>query len=331
MMKTNDQWSFIVWSKVGRRSQALAAKLGGTLHRIYYFRHEKPLLAPIKYTLQGVQTGFLLLRKRPRIVFVQSPPFVCCLIVYLYCRLFDNRYVIDYHSAAFLPLWNWAGPVQKFLARRAITNIVTNSHWSEKINDWKAPVFILEDPLMNYSEKEKTFIVKPGFSLAVISSFSPDEPLEEVLKAASQLPDIHFYITGDTSNKPADFFEHLPENVIFTGFLPDSDYFALLSAVQAVMVLTTRDYTLQGGGFEALSLSKPLITSDWPYLRRLFPKGTLYVANNSDSIRDGVAAMQIKRDILKKEIETLKYEKQRDWNSRFTNLLNLITDKESKS
>ena len=44
----------------------------------------------------------LLFRRRPKIVFVQSPPSFAVLFVYLYCALTDSRFVVDAHSAAFL-------------------------------------------------------------------------------------------------------------------------------------------------------------------------------------------------------------------------------------
>jgi glycosyltransferase involved in cell wall biosynthesis len=157
--------------------------------------------------------------------------------------------VLDHHSAAFGRAWDWALPLQKFLARRAITNIVTNQHWAEVIHSWSADVFILLDPLPTLSEGPE-FAVEPGFNVVFITIFAPDEPIDAVLEAARQLQNVHFYITGDTQCKPDSFFADVPPNVTFTGFLPDPQYVGLLRAVQAVMALTTRDYTLQGGGFE---------------------------------------------------------------------------------
>ena len=35
-----------------------------------------------------------------------------------------------HHSTAFARVWDWALPIQKFLAQHAVTNIVTNQHWA---------------------------------------------------------------------------------------------------------------------------------------------------------------------------------------------------------
>jgi glycosyltransferase involved in cell wall biosynthesis len=141
------------------------------------------------------------------------------------------------------------------------------------------------------------------------------------------LPAIHFYITGNTKKKPASFFASVPANVTFTGFLPDQQYFGLLRAAQAVMSLTTRNYTLQGGGCEAVSLGKALITSDWPYLRELFAKGTIYVSNSSDDIRDGILRMQHQYRDLEKEIVTFRENTRREWDLHFALLKEIITER----
>ena len=231
--------------------------------------------------------------------------------------------MIDHHSDAFSSRWKWALPIQKFLARRAITNLVTNQHWVAIVQSWSADAFILPDPFVTLPEGADV-VVKPGFNVVFINTFAPDEPIEAVLQSASQLPDVHFYITGNTTKKPASFFANLPENITFTGFLTDPHYFGLLRAAHAVMALTTRNYTLQGGGCEAVSLGKPLITSDWPYLRELFAKGTIYVPNSSDGIRDGMLIMQQRYKELEKEIVSFRQESRRVWDTRFVQLKELV-------
>jgi glycosyltransferase involved in cell wall biosynthesis len=322
-MSAPNRWIFIAWAPYGRRSELLARELQVKLHFIHYLKFQVPRYAPIKYILQSLRTLQVLFAERPAVVFVQNPPFVCSLVVYLYCRLTGAKFVIDHHSDSFSRKWSWAMSVRKFLAQRAITNLVTNHHWADILQTWSANMFILPDPFVTLPEGEN-LVVKPGFNVVFVNSFAPDEPLDAVLETASQLPDVHFYITGNTNKKPASFFAHLPANIIFTGFLPDSQYFGLLRAAQAVIALTTRDYTLQGGGCEAVSLGKPLITSDWPYLRELFAKGTIYVPNSSDGIRDGIQVMQERYKDLEKEIVTFRQDSRREWDMRFAELKEMI-------
>lgn len=314
---------FIAWAPFGRRSELLSQELGARLYFIHYLKFKVPIYAPFKYILQAARTLQVLFAERPEVVFVQSPPFVCTLVVYLYCRLAGAKFVIDHHTASFARRWDWALPLQKFLARRAITNLVTNQHWADILQSWRAPVFILTDPLVALPEGEP-FAAEPGFNLVYINTFAADEPTDAVRHAAAQLPDVHFYITGSKRRKPASYFECTPPNVTFTDFLPDAQYFGLLRSASAVMALTTRDYTLQGGGCEAISLGKPLITSDWPYLRELFARGTVYVPNSPEGIRDGIRAMQQRYQQIAQEVVVFRHESRQEWDARFARLKALV-------
>jgi glycosyltransferase involved in cell wall biosynthesis len=109
--------------------------------------------------------------------------------------------------------------------------------------------------------------------------------------------------------------------VTFTGFLdPYREYPGLLRAADAIMVLTTRDYTLQLGGCEAVAAGKPLITSDWPYLREVFGNGTVYVSASAESIRDGVVSVQQRYDTLAQEIVALREKSREEWDVRLRQL-----------
>jgi hypothetical protein len=107
-----------------------------------------------------------------------------------------------------------------------------------------------------------------------------------------------------------------PANVKFTGFLPDDAYLGLLRSVQAIVVLTTRDHTMQRGACEAVSLGKPIITSDWPLLRSYFHKGTIHVDNTSRGIQAGVRKMQQEKEALERDVLLLQQERQVEWQEK---------------
>jgi glycosyltransferase involved in cell wall biosynthesis len=329
IMKKNN-WLVIAWAPYSRRSEMFAKELGARLYCIHYLRFQAPPYAPVKYILQAVRTLQVLFTERPQAIHVQNPPFICTLVVYLYCRVIGAQFVIDHHSAAFARMWDWALSVQKFLARRAVTNIVTNQHWADIVHSWNAHALIMGDPFLALPRGQE-FSVKPGFSVAFISTFASDEPLDAVLEAAAQLPQVHFYITGDTKRKPKSFFDNLPANVTFTDFLPDSQYIGLLRAIDVIMVLTTRDHTLQLGGCEAVSVGKPLITSDWPFLRNFFSKGTVYVTNTGDGIRDGILVMQKQHKELEREMMAFRRDNRHEWDTRLAQLKQMIGNHMSTS
>jgi glycosyltransferase involved in cell wall biosynthesis len=325
-MDATHRWLFVAWAPFGRRSELLAGELGAKLFFIHYLKFKVPIYAPLKYVLQSLRTLQVLVAEHPEVVFVQSPPFVCALVVYLYCRLFGARYVLDHHTDSFSQKWSWARGIQRFLARRAVTNLVTNSHWADIVRAWKAPAFILPDPFVILPDGEDVAL-EPGFNVVFINTFAADEPTDAVVRAAAELPDVHVYITGSKKRKPASYFECAPPNVTFTDFLPDAQYLGLLQAANAVMALTTRDYTLQGGGCEAVSLGKPLITSDWPYLRELFARGAVYVSNSSEGIRDGIRLMQQRYRELEHEVVVFRGDRRREWDDRFTQLTAIVTSR----
>jgi len=191
-------------------------------------------------------------------------------------------------------------------------------------------VIILDDVPTQFPAG-KPYPVNGQANIAVISSFAPDEPLETIVTAALNLPNVHFYITGDCKRASKSLLAKTPANVTFTGFLPDSDYFGLLRSVDVVMVLTMRDHTNQRGACEAVWLGKPLITSDWPVLRRYFDKGTVHVDNSVESIQQGLLEIQMNLSDFQAGILVLQEERRRQWYERAEALLLFIQQNKSRA
>lgn len=318
-------WLAVAWAPYSRMSDTFARELDCKLYCIHYLRFQSRPHAPFKYILQTFRTLQVLFKERPDAVHVQNPPFVCGLVVHLYCFLLNAKYVLHYHSAAFGRAWDWALPLQKYLARHATTNIVTSQHWADIIDSWGGHSLIMLDPYLDLPEG-KPFITTSQFNVAVVCTFAPDEPIEAIVEAAALLPDVNFYITGNTKKLPADFVSNAPPNITFTGFLdPYQEYPGLLRAADAIMVLTTRNFTLQLGGCEAVAVGKPLITSDWPYLQEAFSKGTIYVSDSAESIRDGILALQENYEQMCQEIVLLRQENREEWDHSLRQLKELVT------
>jgi glycosyltransferase involved in cell wall biosynthesis len=313
-------WAAIAWAPFSRRSEMFARELGGTLHCIHYLRFQSPLHAPFKYVLQAIRTLWVLFAERPAAVHVQNPPFVCGLVVDAYCRIIGSRFVIEHHSAAFGRMWDWSRPLQRYIVRRATTNVVTSEHWADIVGSWGGRALVMHDPFLDLPEG-KPYPLGPGPTVAFLSTFAADEPLEAVLDAAGFLPEVRFYITGDARRLSAEVQVGAPGNVTFTGFLdPGGEYLGLLRAVDVAMVLTTRDHTLQLAGCEAISVGTPLITSDWPYLRELFGAGTVFVAHSADDVARGVSEALSRRAELAAEMAGFRDGRRRDWNVRLAQL-----------
>jgi len=307
---------FLVWAPPhkGARSQVLARELGiERLHFVYCTSRRGLVSALFKYPWQAVRTLLLLLRERPGIVFVQSPPSLAVLFVYLYCQWAGAHYIIDAHSAAFqVAVWRRPEFLHRRLARRALTTIVTNERFQQMIQNWRAHSFLLRDIPTRFQARGQ-YPLNGDFNVAVVNSFSSDEPLSEILEAARSLPQVRLYVSGDKKKAIPGFLASAPANVHFTGLLPDGQYYALLSEAHVVMCLTTRDNTMQRGACEALSLGKPLITSDWPLLRDYFRSGAVHVANASSEIRDGILKLKKHYEQFALEVLDLRNVRQQEW------------------
>jgi len=282
------RWVFITWYPYCRRSDALGEQLGAPSYLVHYLKFKTPVLAPFKYVLQALKTIGILLRERPDGVLVANPPVVAPLIVWLCSPLLRYRFIIDAHSGAFQHArWSWSLPLQRFLARRALATIVTNEHMAAQVRSWGAGVRMVQDLALNLDPAGRS-IRRGGFHVVFVCTYSVDEPVEAVIDAARRVPEVQFSFTGDPAYAPRGFRDRVPSNVHLTGFIPDADYLALLRGADAILVLTREDHTMQRGGYEAVSLGKPLITSDWPLLREVFSRGTVHVDNSPEAIAEAV-------------------------------------------
>jgi len=284
------------------------------------------LYALLKYPVQAIKTLFVLVQRRPQVVFVQNPPIFATLVVYLWGLTTGAKYIIDSHSCALLaPWWAWLMPLHRFLSRRAITTIVTNDYLQQMVASWNAHAFILTDVPITSSKRRQVRLDEAPFNIVVVSAASCDEPIDQVLEAARNLPDMNFYITGNYhTNSWQDIVKSAPANVHFTGYVPDEEFYGLLEAAQAVMCLTTENHTFQSGASEALWLGKPIITSDWPILQRYFSEGTIHVDNTAESIRRAVITMRDDLPMFEARIRALQEERRREWQQKAEALTCLI-------
>ncbi|UCC62441.1 MAG: glycosyltransferase [Anaerolineae bacterium] len=291
----------------------MARRLGIPLRRVYVLQ-AKRYLAPLRYAAQALLTLLALFREQPTVVFVQNPPIFAPLLAWIYCALSKAGLIIDSHTDALqCPRpWRWSLPLHRFLSRRAIVTLVTNEQLSQIVAGWGAKSQIVADVPSDLPTGTPYPVARP-FNVAMVSSFAPDEPLDEVIQAAEGLPDVGFYVTGDPGRGFKRLPIDLPSNVHLTGLLPDDEYYGLLRSVQAVMALTTADHTMQRGACEAVWLGQPIITSDWPLLRQSFHKGTVHVDNSVGGIRTGVLLMRSDHHRLAREVAILQKERRQHW------------------
>jgi glycosyltransferase involved in cell wall biosynthesis len=221
------------------------------------------------------------------------------------------------------PYWTRPRWVYRYLARGAIATIVTNEYFADIVREYGARALVIPDIPTSFPDEEVGHL-GGKFNVLVVGTFSPDEPLGEVMTAATGLPEVTFHVTGDNKRSPGRVPANAPVNVRFTGFLPTDAYYALMASSQAVMCLTTRDHTMQRGACEALWMGRPIITSAWPVLRSYFSRGTVHVDNTSEGIRNGVEEMVRNYSQHAAEIKALQTEHRLEWRSAVSSLVQLL-------
>lgn len=315
---------FITWYPTCRCSDALASALGGVSHLIHYLACKQPLYAPFKYVLQCVATWRQLWRDRPEAILVASPPVFAVLVVWCYARLFKVPYVMDAHTGVFDDTrWTWLLPVSRFLARQAVVTVVTNAHLKAQVEDWGGRAMIIGDVPVTFPDAAPAALGE-GRHVVVINTFSQDEPLDELLMAAGALPEVQFHITGSVRHARTSWSVASAPNVRFTEWLSDADYTALLRAADVVVTLTTHDHTMQRGGYEAMALEKPLVTSDWGVLRETFDLGTVHTANTPEAIAAAVTRALSERSQLAMEMGRLRRERSARFKDRLRTLQEML-------
>jgi glycosyltransferase involved in cell wall biosynthesis len=317
---------FLVWGPPshGPRSQVFARELGIDIEFVFSTDRRGFVSAPMKYLHQTVRTVGLLLRRRPRVVFVQSPPTVAAMIVAAYSALTGARYVVDAHSAAMLsPYWTRPRWIYRSLARFATATIVTNEFFAGIVRGNEGRALVIPDIPTSF-RRDGPPDIGAVFNVVVVSTMSPDEPLVEVMTAAAELPDVIFHVTGDNRRARIRLPKNIPVNVRYTGFLPTDAYYALMADSHAVMCLTTRNHTMQRGACEALWMGRPIITSSWPVLQNYFSEGTVHVHNTAEAIRDGVETMVRGYPRYSAEIKNLQTKRRLEWRSALASLVQLL-------
>jgi glycosyltransferase involved in cell wall biosynthesis len=319
---------FLIWGapRGSHRSKLMGKQLGIDVRHIYATPRKGLLIAPFKYFLQTFMTLAFLIRHRYELIFVQDPPILAALPVYVYCLFTKSRFVIDSHTDALqASFWKWSLPLHRFLERRAITTIVTNDRLREMIQGWGTSGFTLEDPPAQFDISQPMTLPNSRLNVVMVSMADYDEPIDQVLKVAQDLHDVDFHITGDFARSPhhKGAVEKAPKNVHFTGYLKE-DYFALLDAADVVMCLTTEDNTFLSGNNEALWLGKPLITSDWPLLRRYFSQGTIHTDNTVKSIHQAVVKMRDNLPVFQDDMLALQTKRRDEWQQKADVLIQQI-------
>jgi glycosyltransferase involved in cell wall biosynthesis len=282
-----------------------------------------PATVWLKYLGQALGTWRILARERPDAVFVMSPSPIAPLAVYAYCALTQTPFVIDAHSGAFRnPLWRRLQTMQFWLCRRARATIVTNDHLADLVRRHGGHAVIVPDVPVRFADATAA-PPQNRFTVACITSFGHDEPIEAILDAARALSDVTFFMTGNPARNETRL-ANPPPNLVMTGFLDVPQYGALLQTADVVLALTTEDHTMLRAAYEAIYQGTPVIVSDSALLRLAFDDGTVHVDNSPRAIVDAVRTVQRERAAYREGARRLMARKEQRWSESKAALLSAL-------
>lgn len=306
---------WISWEE-HRRSKELADAFSANLYEVLV-----PGGRLKRYLLSLIKTTLIIISEKPKVVFAQAPSTVLC---YYCCILkFFLRYklVIDAHNS--VPNQIKSGnPILFFINTQTLKLsdfvIVTNTALFPELEKHGGSMLCLPDrpPTINTSVTER------GEHYVLIASYQPDEPVEEVLQAFSLTgQNRKIFVTGrKPKNRPElDKFK-ANEQINFTGFLPEEDYEELIASARLLIDLTTDDYILVCGGYEAIAVGVPSIVSDTDVSKEVFAKGFLYARPEAESIKFCIEEFETHSELYNSEIKTYASEYQDIWQKQFERL-----------
>ncbi|MCD6378977.1 glycosyltransferase [bacterium] len=310
-----------------RRSDYLSREFGCS----YYHFGTAARNRITRYLIGTVNTLKTLIKKRPKVLFVQNPSLLLTILAVILKPFFNYVLINDFHtpfiklhSAKEVIFWK----LQHFTIRYSDMTIVTNEEFSNQLQGER--IMILPDVLPRF-DSPGNIKLDGDLNILYVCTFAEDEPYKNVIKSSGLLDDnIHIHITGNYIKAGIDKNE-MSHNVHLTGYLPDKDYLELMNSADIVMVLTEQENCIVCGGYEGVSLSKPLILSNTKTLRDYFSAGAIYTEHDTKSIADGIRRAIRQKDRLESELPDLKSRLTRNWRTKFKLVQEIIGNLEMKN
>ena len=279
----------VTWQRHGGRAEEFAHVFGGCAVHVYPRALSKRRWVLLRYLVSVIQTAAALVRQRPAAVVVVNPPVFPGLVVAAYCRLTGARFLLDSHTGSFGVKGNAIAArslgITRWLARRSAGVMVTTTSWVAEVQTWGARGLVVHEAPPSWTVEAPRRTSRP--QVLFVGVFSSDEPVEQVVAAADLLPEVDLLVTGDVARAPAGVVAGAGGNVVFTGFLNQQGYRALLETADVVIALTTEPTSVMRAAYEAVYARRGLVVSDWPALREVFPLAR-HRGHDPASIADGV-------------------------------------------
>ncbi|MBP2437059.1 glycosyltransferase family protein [Microbacterium amylolyticum] len=274
---------FISWIRHHGRSAGLADALG--IDSFYVTGGSGP--APLRYLRAWRETARILRDCKPNSVVVMQPPVVALLSVAMSAPR-STQIIGDLHTGVFTdPKWKWALGLTMRILRKRGAAVVTGADLAQRTREYGVEALEMHDMITSVAVSDESpddpglvDVIKNDFALVPLA-YAFDEPVDEILQAARDYPDVTWVLTG---RPPHAVRDAAPDNVVFPGFVTNEDYGRLVANATVMVAVTTQENTMQRVGYEAIGSGVALVTSGTKVLRDFFGDAALYIEPTSASI-----------------------------------------------
>lgn len=283
----------ISWGHGTQRSTSIASILGiDDIHIPYPYLSK--YLKPLNYIVTSVKTLLMLLKTRPKSIIIAVPPTILVYSVFAY-KLFNRNVniIIDCHNGVLRKEWK-SLPFLKLLFNKSHNVISHNSYVKPYIDKtFNIETYVLGDPILkpkiHENKNYSNYIIPEKVNILVPVSYAEDEPIDEIILAASEIHEnYNFILTGRYTK----FFNsnYKPPGITFTGFITYNEYANLLNCVDICLCLTLDEKIQMCALIESISMSKIIVCSDNPVNRLNFNDYNLFFTDNtSKSILESIS------------------------------------------
>jgi glycosyltransferase involved in cell wall biosynthesis len=273
----------------------------------------------IKYFIYSFRTLLDIIKNNPNVLIIQNPSVFLTFISCLLKPVFGYKLIVDTHNAGILPEISFLRKLSflyKYFQRAADLTIVTNMNLAAIVRANGGRPFIMPDklPTIDVKVSESTSYTDNTIKIVYICTFGADEPYLELIDATRHFnEDVIFYVTGNITRLPVKAIASKPTNLIFTGFIPENEYWNLLSTADIIVDLTNREDCLVCGAYEAVAVEVPLILSDTEALRNYFTEGTVFTKNTTQDLIINISHAIENISCLRAKMKQFKNQLENNW------------------
>lgn len=316
--------TFLAWGAVPGRTAELAGALGGRSRCFFPPGGRRPPVL-VRWAVSAAVTVVDVVRHRPRWVVVTNPPLPAALVAWAVGRAVGARVALDSHPGGFGAQGDRVAarlqPVHRWLVRRSEFSIVAADTWRRRVESWGGRAVVVHEAPGDWE------LGPPGrhdrLRVLYVGRFADDEPWQAVVEAAAAVPRCDIRMTGEERRLGAGC-RSWPGNVDLVGYLDPAAYRQAVLDADVVLCLTTEPGSVMRAACEAVWAGRPLVVSDWPVNRELFPHA-VHVANRGSSVADGIRCADADFDRLAGAAPAARQEQWERWQRQLDDLLDHLS------